>query len=80
MANKVHRQWLTPATSSSPKSFVMVDIEEHRGEYQEHSLTIGDCDRNISLYFPTDKKKRTASKAKLTKVQEALNLLWEEFE
>ena len=76
MSTKTYRQWLSPANSESPKSFVLVEIDEDRTDYGDHELALGDCSKNITIYFSSSKKKRKAALAKLTKIQEALNILW----
>ena len=78
--SKTYRQWLSPASSDSPRSYVTASVEESHGTYDDHELSLGDCNRIVTLYFPAGKKKRKASLAKLNKIQMALDLIWEALE
>lgn len=80
MGTKCTRVWLSPANSSSSQSYVMTDIEDGRGMYDDHSLTIADCNRNITLHFPADKKRRRAANAKLGRLYDALDRIAEVLE
>jgi len=78
--SKTYRQWLSPASSDSPRSYVTASVEESQGSYDDHELSLGDCNRIVTLYFPASKKKRKAALAKLNKIQIALDMIWEALE
>lgn len=72
----VYRKWLEPITHMNNKSFVLAELAETNASYDTHSLTLGDCYKHITLEFDADKKNRKKALAKLTKIQDALNILW----
>ena len=81
MGSKTTRTWLNPPSASNGMcSFVITDVDDTHGEWSEHNLIIHDCNRQITLDFPADKKSRKKSLAKLGKLYDALNLIEEALE
>jgi hypothetical protein len=81
MPIKTTRQWLNPSSASNGvQSFVIAAIEDGRGDYDEHQLTIQDCRHFITLDFPAGKKYRSKTKAKLNRLYAALDLIAEALE
>lgn len=81
MGSKTTRAWLNPTSANTGAcSFVLTDIDDSRGEWGEHNLTIHDCNRQITLDFPADKKGRKKALTKLGKLYDALNLIEEALE
>jgi len=78
--SNTYRTWLSSATSDSNHSYVMAVIEEGRGKYDDHCLTLADCHKQVSVYFPAGKAQRKAAIAKLGKLQKAMDLIWEALE
>lgn len=74
---KAYRTWLAPAGHHWNHSFVVVEITEGNLQYESHDLTIGDCQRSVTLEFSTTKKNRKASLTKLGKIYDALDRITE---